>query len=299
MDREQWHVVLSAIKRAARKLPHLGRLTYPDWLIAAMYFWALAHDRCQSWACDKTHYGAMFRPRKLPSVSQFNRRIASDRCLHLLQMVHQLLAGPIDATALSYLDGKPLPVGGASKDPDARRGRVIGGAARGYKLHAWVSEDRRIPLWSLTPLNLHESHVAISLLQQGPPLSQRSLILGDGNYDDHKLHRAAAASGARLLTTARGLASHPVTLRQMGSARREHVRCWKDQAPLLRMVLGKRMQVEITFAHLCAGPGGLAPLPPWVRRLGRVRRWVGGKIILYHARWRARRHRETVVRAQS
>lgn len=289
MDRELWNTVLWTLKRVARKLPRIPRLVYPDWLIVAMYLWAVAHDRCQSSACDQSHYGALFRPRKLPSVSQFNRRISGERCRQLLQLVHQQLAGSLTATALSYLDGKPLVVGGASKDPDARRGHVMGGSAKGYKLHAWVSEDRRIPLWSLTPLNVHESHVAVELLQHGPPLSQRSLILADGNYDDHHLHRAVAAAGGRLIARPRGLAAHPATLRQMGQARREHVRCWRDRAPLMRMLLAQRCHAELAFAHLCGGIGGLRPLPPWVRKLPRVCRWVGAKIILYHARWHLRR----------
>jgi hypothetical protein len=79
MDREQWKLVLAAVKRAARRLPRDRRLRFADWLIVAMYLWAVAHDRSQSWACDRAHYAPWFRPRKLPSVSQFNRRVASDR----------------------------------------------------------------------------------------------------------------------------------------------------------------------------------------------------------------------------
>jgi hypothetical protein len=44
-----------------------------------------------------------------------------------------------------------------------------------------------------------------------------------------------------------------------------------------------------TGAALLSG-GGLGPLPAWIRRLERTRRWVGCKIVLYHARlqWRIR-----------
>jgi hypothetical protein len=37
---------------------------------------------------------------------------------------------------LAVLDGKPLPIGGCTKDPDARYGRAAGTMAKGYKLHA-------------------------------------------------------------------------------------------------------------------------------------------------------------------
>ena len=69
------------------------------------------------------------------------------RTREVLPRVHRDLAGPLTATALTYPDGKPLPVGVASKDPGAARGHVMGGFARGYKLHAWMAADRRIPLW--------------------------------------------------------------------------------------------------------------------------------------------------------
>ena len=140
---------------------------------------------------------------------------------------------------------KPLPVGVATKDPGARRGHVMGGWADGYKLHAWMTEDRRIPLWCVTPLN------------------------------------GAEQPAARPST-------HPVTLRQMGPQRRELLRVWRARPELVRMVHRHRIAAEATFSNLCSYGGGLGPLPAWVRRLPRVRRWVGAKIILYHARFRAR-----------
>jgi hypothetical protein len=295
MDRDQWSVVLAAVKRATRRTPKGKRLRFPDWLIVAMYLWAVAHDRCQSWACDRSHYGAIFRPRKLPSVSQFNRRVAMDRTCQILQLVHQDLGGPLLATALSYLDGKPLVVGVASKDPDAARGHVMGGFAKGYKLHAWMSEDRRIPVFSVAPLNVDERPMAMELMQHVPTFSDRSLILADSNYDTHDLHKAAHRLGARLLCEPRGKARHPVTLRQMGPARREMLQVLEHRPGLFRMVYRQRVNAEGILSNLCSYSGGLAPLPAWVRRLPRVRRWVGAKIILYHARLRVRSTRGSMA----
>jgi len=42
--------------------------------------------------------------------------------------------------------------------------------------------------------------------------------------------------------------------------------------------------IERVFGVLCCTAGGLGALPPWVRTLDRVRRWVGAKIVLYNAR---------------
>jgi hypothetical protein len=300
MDRETWMVVVQAIKAAARqvnKIHHAPRLQFGDWLIVAMFLWAVSHDRPQSWACDRKHYSTVFRPRKLPSVSQFNRRMNESRTRLILRRVHEMLGGDVTATALSYLDGKPLTVGVASKDPDAARGHVMGGFARGYKLHAWMSQDRRIPLWSVMPLNVAEPSVARVLVEQVKQLSQRSLVLADRNYDTHELHKALDARSGRLLVKPKGSPGprHPVTMRQMGSARRELLAVEQQHPELLRLVLRERIHAEGTLGNLCGYGGGLCNLPPWVRRLGRVRRWVGGKIILYHARCRVRARRNMAV----
>ena len=295
MDREQWEIVRSAVKRAARKIDRElrpVRLRFADWLIVAMYLWAVAHDRPQSWACDRLNYSRLFRPRKLPSVSQFNRRMNERRTWRILQEVHAMLASNLTSQALSYIDGKPLVVGVASKDPDAKRGQVLGGFARGYKLHAWMGEDRSIPLWSVTPLNVHELPVAQLLVAQAPVLSDRSLVLVDQNYDSHDLHKMLHARNGRLVVKPKGPKKmsdrHPVTLRQMGQARRELLVVAERSPSLLQMVYRQRINAEGILGNLTSYGGGLITLPPWVRRLHRVRRFVGGKIILYHGRLRAR-----------
>jgi hypothetical protein len=304
MDHEQWKIVLGVVRRAAcqeaQANPPPRRPQFPDWLVVAMYLWAVAHDRPQGWACDRSHYGVAFRPRgPLPSVSQFNRRTNLPRTSSILQRVHDALAGDVAATALTYLDGKPLTVGVASKDPDARRGHVMGGFAKGYKLHAWMTEDRRVPLWCVAPLNAHEAPVARLLVEQvrGPLLlSDRALTAPDRNYDAHDLHKALHARNGRLLVVPQGppLAAerHPVTLRQMGPARRELLAVHERRPGLVRLVHRHRANAEGIVGNLCGYGGGLTGLPPWVRRLCRVRRWVGGKIILYHARLRVRTSRK-------
>ena len=299
MGRDEWRIVLTEVKRVARRVGRPGRRRrFPDWLIVAMFLWAVAHDRCQPWACDRGHYTGAFRPRRLPSVSQFNRRVNGPRTRLILRRVHEALAGPVTATALSYLDGKPLPVGPASKDPDAAKGHVLGGWARGYKLHAWMTEDRRVPLWCVAPLNVDERPVARLLVAQVGRLSERSLTLADRNYDTHDLHKDLAARGGRLLVEPKGDPAggrHPVTLRQMGPARRELLRVRAAHPGLVRMVHRHRVNAEGILGNLCGYAGGLAPLPPWARRLYRVRRWVGGKIILYHARLRVRAAQKKVA----
>jgi hypothetical protein len=68
----------------------------------------------------------------------------------------------------------------------------------------------------------------------------------------------------------------------MGPQRREAVRVWDEHPELAQYVLKMRNNAEGTFSVLTVACG--LHLPACVRRLERVRRWVGCKIILYHAR---------------
>ena len=285
MDREIWRSILASIRRAARQVqPTVRCPLFGDWLIVAMYFWTCWHDRPQCWACDRFHYGRLFRPRKLPSVSQFNRRVQTHSVQMILQRVHDDLARIGILSPVTILDGKPLLVSAVSGDPDARCGHITGGFGRGYKLHAMVTEDKRIVIWSVTALNVHETHVAEEMCCYLPTQLPNALVLGDGNYDAADLHKRVARTGARLVVPLRGTAKHPVTLRQMGAARREHVEATVEHPDLVKYILKGRSAIERVFSTLSCCGGGLAPLPSWVRRLKRVKRWVGCKIAIYHAR---------------
>jgi hypothetical protein len=300
MDRELWALILSAVKRAAREVGWNGGRRaprYPNWLVVAMYLWCVWHDRTLSWACDRGHYTGLFRPRGgLPSVSRFTRRVKSDDCQRILQLVHDRFAQRGLATEQGYVDGKALLVSPVSKDRQATRGRVSGGFAKGYKLHAFVNEHRRIVVWSVTGLSGDEKTVALELLPHLPPMAPGAVVLKDSNYDSAPLHKAAAelVPAAALVGPLKGQGRvkggthHPVTLRQMGPARRELVAAWEDFPGLIELVLRARDEIERVFGVLCCTAGGLGTaLPPWVRTLDRVRRWVGAKIVLYNARLKA------------
>jgi hypothetical protein len=262
-------------------------------LIVAMYVWAVWHDRTLSWACDRVHYNGLFRPRKLPSVSQFTRRVKSDDCQRVLQLVHDRLAQRGLTIDEGYIDGKAVLVSPVSKDRQATRGKVCGGFAKGYKLHAFVNEHRRIVVFSVTGLHEDEKTVALHLLPHLPPMSPQALIFKDSNYDSAPLHKAAeeVCPNARLVGPLKGQdrvgpdGHHPVTLRQMGAARRELLAAWTHCPATVELALRARDNIERAFAVLCCTAGGLGTaLPSWVRTLDRVRRWVGVKVILYNAR---------------
>ena len=294
MDRELWTSILLAVQRAAARVGWNGgrrKPVYVNWLIVAMYVWSVAHDRPLSWACRRQSYNGLFRPRRLPSVSQFTRRIKSDDCQRILQIVHDRFAQRQVSTAAIYIDGKALPVSPVSKDRDAKRGRISGAFARGYKLHAAVNAARRIVIWSVMGLNEDEKTVARhALLPNLPPLSRDGLVLADSHYDSGPLHQQVCEPrDLWLVHPLRGQDRAVGTnrwwkLRQMPATRRALVSLWADHLPLMRFVYKARQQIEGVFAVLTCTGGGLSNLPAWVRGLARVRRWVGVKIVLYNAR---------------
>lgn len=288
MDSQVWRTVYRAIVAANRRVPREGRRpVYSDTLIVAMYVWAVWHDRPLCWASDRAHYNTLFRPRALPSNSQFCKRLTTRRVALILQEVHNALAGVDLPAGLSMVDGRVLRVGSHSKDPDARKGRVAGGFGRGYRLHAWATQDQRIPLWSVMPLNVDERAVAMEFAKCPPPTS---LVLADANYDSGPLYDRLAEQNIRLLTPMRRKnpgAGH----RPQSPARLAAAWCWKGIAGY---VYPQRAEIERQFGHQVWTAGGLGPLPGWVRRLPRVRMWVGAKLIIHHARLYAQRSIERV-----
>jgi hypothetical protein len=288
MQPSQWSIIRAAIGPVTRSFPPLKRVRHSDFLITCLYFWAVLHDRPMTWAIDRAHHNRTFRPRsKLPSISQLNRRIASERFGQILQRVHERLAGDNRCKGL-MIDGQALQVNGVSQDRDARVGHIPGGVAnggmgKGYKLHAMVTGDGNIPVFCVMPLNTHEMPVAQQMLQAYGQDLTGTLVMADGNYDAHVLHKQVAGRGAFLITRPRGRAKHPVTLRQMGPSRRHLLDLWDHFPKLMHRVYRHRRQIERRFAQLSCTPGLLSSLPKFVRGLPRVRRFVGAKIWLYHS----------------
>ena len=276
MSSLEWQTLYQMIQRAARFLPKPKRKPlYDDTLIVAMFFWAVQHDRPQVWACERRNYRRPFLPRRLPSISRFNRRIRSPRCQEILKRVEETSRAPA-SREMQLLDGRPLPVGPCSKDKEARPGRVYGGFARGYRLHACMSENAYFLTWKVTSLNVSEKPVARELLTQTRP---RGLVLADGNFDVGYLYESAARYGGQLLATPRrgagGGHRKPNPYRMIGAYLWQSHQCW---------IREQRKAIDRFFGQHSSYGGGLAPLPAWVRTQARVERWVCAKIILYHLR---------------
>lgn len=289
MDTEVWHVLMAAVKSADRRVPRTGRRPqYTGALIVKMYLWSVWHDRPLCWACDRDHYNRMFRPRQLPSVSQFTRRVKTARVTRMLQAVNEYLVRTDAPVGLAFLDGKPLPIGDYSRDPDARDGRGAGRFQRRYTLHAVASLDGRILRHSLHPLNVGEPNTARAELVDALP--ERVLVLADTNYDSAALYTAVQGRHSQLLTPSKGCSQQARRRQRMGAARRAILELWESQPGACRAILTLRGGIERLFSALSCFGGGLVALPPWVRRHHRVRRWVCAKIAIYHARLQWRRN---------
>ncbi len=141
MSSQTWRLIYSMLREVDKQVPKQGRRKqFSDLQIAAMYLWAVAHDRPQCWAVQRENYSRVFRPRRLPSRSQFNRRIKSQRCQALLEGLTQRAATMPEKAGVLMMDGRVLRVRPHSQDRDARTGWGSGEYAKGYKLHAIASE---------------------------------------------------------------------------------------------------------------------------------------------------------------
>lgn len=277
MERELWPVLYRHLKEVAKDF-HQKYVQHAAWALIAVMLWAALHDRPICWACKKENWATTkLRPCSLPSPATMSRRIDSvgvGLLWRALEVRLRRCLGENPGLAV-FLDGKPLPIGGASKDPDARYGRAAGGMAKGYKLHTFWS-NRAIPeTWDIRPMNVCEKNVACKLLPQLE--GGGGYVIADGSYDANELFDAAAALGYRLVARAR-----------KGSTGKGHVYQSPHRLRLLdqlhrpfgKALCRRRGEIERDFGQATCFGGGLAPLPAWVRGIERVRTWVWAKLII-------------------
>jgi hypothetical protein len=259
-----------------------SRQTYSDAVIALIHFRAVIAGRSHRWAHDKRNWPLWARRLAFPSYSQLMRRVKGPVIDELVAEWNRRYRRGLPAGGEKFCDGKPLVVGGYSHDPDARRGQVPGGWARGYKLHVVVDGvSGAVDAFEVTPLDRPGEPTAARRLLRTLDLSG-VLLRGDSNYDSNPLYRLVAERGGRLLAPRKkpftGIGHH----RQHPDRLRAIAELEGDGERSLRMHRRHRIRVEQGLAHLTNLPFGLSPLPNFVRRLPRVRRWVKTKIMLYH-----------------
>jgi hypothetical protein len=276
MERELWPPLYHLLLDTAKDF-HQKYVQYQPWVVVAVMLWAALHDRPVSWACQPRHWSTTtLRPTRLPSASTISRRVDSVGAGLFWNELERRLRDSDQPALVAFVDGKPLPIGGNGKDPDARFGRGAGGIANGYKLHA-VWSTRLLPeAWAVTPLNVSEKQVGKELIGR---LEFGGYLLGDGNYDASYLFDAAYDRGYQLVVPLPKAARPGCGKHYQSPHRRRSLRLMGAGAfgpALYRM----RVSIERSFGNASAFAGGLAPLPAWVRGLDRVRTWVWAKLII-------------------
>jgi len=259
---------------------------FSDVWIAAVYLWAVLHDRPVCWACDPINWPARWQDRDLPCSSTMSDRLKRFSITQLFLAVEQHYGQQWGESWCYWMDGLPLPVGGATQDRQARYGRGAGVMAKGYKFHAIVQAGGGAVSWRIAPLNVNEKKMAKRMLRDLPAMS--GYLVGDGEYDANEVHRWAEQRGLRSLAPRRqGTA--------LGHARQSDARLRSvrlQDGPFGQDLLHGRAGIDRFFGQWTSCPVGLKPLPPWVRGLRRVRQWVAAKLICFYA-WRHKKARLT------
>lgn len=274
MERELWPRLYHLIMNAGESF-RLDDVSYQPHIVALTFFWAALHDRPMCWACDPRNWTTTtLRPATLPSPSTLSRRLRRVDTAMFFRLVVQQIREMGDPRLIAVIDGKPLPIGGASQDPEAHCGRGAARLAKGYKLYA-VYDGRPIAAaYRVHAMNTNEDKVAEEML---PDLTGGGYLLGDGEYDANAVYDAAGAAGYQLLAPREdpqaGLGHHYQSLYRVRGI--ELMR-----TPFGQEVYRARGSIERDFGHLTSFGCGLAPLPAWVRHEERVWLWVTAKMIV-------------------
>lgn len=259
------------------------RVRYSDAVILAVAAWAVLHDRPACWACRAKNWRGLPGGcpwAALPSPGRLSVRLKTLSVQQLLEQVFWRLLCLRPLSMVRRVDSKPLPVGGFSKDRDAKRGYATGGLAKGYKFFGCWGASVVPEQLLLGPLNQSDPAGAMALvrgLSRGP--LPGGYLLADATHDTNPLHALAREHGFQLVAprkqpgTGLGHGAHD-------PARLRAIEMLEGPSGFGRALYAGRGAVERDLAHLCGFGGGLQPLPSFVRRPRRVAFWVVTKLII-------------------
>jgi Transposase DDE domain len=295
MEDELWGALYPVVVEEDRRRARLARVRYNDAIILLVALWAVLHDRPIGWACRASNWPGGEPPAPwvaLPTASTMSDRLWTASAQLLLEQVLLRLLGACAAWGFCLtrrIDSKPLPVGGFSKDRDARWGHATaGGKYKGYRLFGcWGRSPGVVPeAFVLGPMNESDQAGAIELIDQLTRLydggAAGGYLLADSPHDTNPLHAHAAAHGFQLVAPRKqpgkglGHREHaPARLRSLALLEGP-----ADLDPFGPALYACRGQVERDYGNLGSFGGGLQPLPSFVRRPHRVALWAAGKLII-------------------
>ncbi len=288
MEREIWTNVVRAVRAAA--VGHQERRRkFKDSDIVLSLLWAVLHDRPVLWATNPRNWPFYMRIKSRPSSATMSRRLRSASVLALLERVRDWLTATPNSSALLIIDAKPMPIGGYTRDRDARTGRACGCYAWGYKLYLVIDENGGVHAWKVDSMNVAEQVVAEEII----PAAARSAganrwLLGDRQYDSNRLHNLADEYGLRLLAY-RMRTQDSIGPKQSPGRHRAIQMLEAPGTAEGRALITRREVIERYLGTLSCTGGGLSPLPGYIRGLRRVRLWIGAKLLLNAARLFVRR----------
>jgi hypothetical protein len=274
MENELWKKVYQLVTEIA-KGKTLKRATYSHADIALTYLWSVMHDRPIYWACKKSNWPIYYRRKPLPNPSTMTRRLRTTAIQTLLQEIEYVLVNMFPRSVCRWIDGKPLPIGGCSKDKQSAFGYGASCIAKGYKLYAVADKNQGFVCWTVRPMNQNEPKVAADLI---PQLDRGGYLIGDTAYDSNNLYEIASKRSIQLVADRR-------SGKALGHRRHSLYRLRSRELlsrPFGQSLITGRTSIERMFGNLTSFGCGLGPLPHWVRTLFRVRMWVRGKMIFYH-----------------
>jgi hypothetical protein len=282
MEHQLWLSIV-AVLASLDNAPKPTNFDFSDEDIVKVHYWSVLHDRPISWACRRFNWPVAQRRKSLPSSSTMSRRMRSRSVLALLKSLETRVIAPKEPGLFWILDGKPLTIGGCSKDRQAGFGRAANCKAKGYKVHAIVDCKGGIAAWRVAPMNKDERVMAERLLREA---TIQGYVAADANYESNPLHRVCDELSERRnplqLVTRRRHGSHRGTgHRPQAPGRLRSMKLTENPAPAFaKQMLKDRDTIERCFGNWTNWGGGLTCLPPWVRTHRRVHRWVQAKLVL-------------------
>lgn len=279
MDGELWKGIYQLIGQESRKHLTPKHTQFSDAAIVRVYLWAVLHDRPTYWACRAENWPVELRWMRLPSPSTMSRRLRTLSVIHLIQAILDSLQPPEPALC-RRIDTKPLPVGGFSKDHNARWGYATGGKAKGYKICCAWGAGFVPEAWRLAPLNRGDSLLGAEIIDI---LRGGGYLLADNTFDSNPLFDRAAEHGFQLLAP-RKVPGAALGHRAHSPHRLRAIELLEGPGQFGPELYRLRGQIERDYGQLTCFGGGLQPLPSWVRRPRRVALWVAAKFIINGAR---------------